>query len=386
MPAHSSSPQSSLAHLGDPDWAIIDCRFDLARPALGRAAPARAGHIPHALYAHLDARSVRAAHRAQRPPSAAGRRPRSPPPSAGSASMRAVQVDRLRPGPGRVRGAAVVAAALARAPPGRGAQRRLRGLGACRAAGEHAQTRRAPARHFSARAAAAHAGEHARQVAAASRRGAQRGEMLLVDARSADRFAGENETLDPVAGHIPGARNHPFAAQPRRATDAFSPPRELRQRWEQHAARPAGGARLIAMCGSGVTACHNLLALEVAGLPRRAAVRGLLERVDPRPGARGGARTRDELRDACTLTCTRNFDITRPVAADPKSAVNGASQVQSRAALAHRGLPRPLQRARLGQGLLRRQRRRATWWCGPTPPRATRSTCTRWSRASRRAT
>jgi thiosulfate/3-mercaptopyruvate sulfurtransferase len=93
----------------------------------------------------------------------------------------------------------------------------------------------------------------------------ERGEMHLIDARAADRFAGENETLDPIAGHVPGARNHPYAHN--LAPDGrFLEPRELRQRWEKTlSGQPA--ARTIAMCGSGVTACHNLLALEVAGLP-----------------------------------------------------------------------------------------------------------------------
>jgi thiosulfate/3-mercaptopyruvate sulfurtransferase len=89
---------------------------------------------------------------------------------------------------------------------------------------------------------------------------------VLVDARAADRFAGENETIDPIAGHIPGARNHPFA----RNVDSqgrFLPAGELRERWAATLgpAAPEGRA-VVAMCGSGVTACHNLLALEVAGL------------------------------------------------------------------------------------------------------------------------
>jgi thiosulfate/3-mercaptopyruvate sulfurtransferase len=85
-----------------------------------------------------------------------------------------------------------------------------------------------------------------------------------VDARSADRFAGENETIDAVAGHIPGARNHPFATN-HDAQGRFLPAAQLRAAWQ----RTLGGRspqQLIAMCGSGVTACHNLLALEVAGL------------------------------------------------------------------------------------------------------------------------
>jgi thiosulfate/3-mercaptopyruvate sulfurtransferase len=87
---------------------------------------------------------------------------------------------------------------------------------------------------------------------------------LLVDARAAERYAGSVEPIDAVAGHIGGAVNHPFSAN--LAPDGrFLPAAELRRRWE---ARLAGRkpSHVAAMCGSGVTACHNLLSLEVAGL------------------------------------------------------------------------------------------------------------------------
>ncbi|WP_374337323.1 sulfurtransferase [Methyloversatilis sp.] len=88
--------------------------------------------------------------------------------------------------------------------------------------------------------------------------------QLLVDARAPDRFRGENETLDPVGGHIPGAVNRFFKLNI--GDDGrFKPADVLRAEW-----RTLIGARdpstLIMQCGSGVTACHNLLALEVAGL------------------------------------------------------------------------------------------------------------------------
>jgi thiosulfate/3-mercaptopyruvate sulfurtransferase len=92
----------------------------------------------------------------------------------------------------------------------------------------------------------------------------QRPHTLLVDARGSERFAGRNETLDPVAGHIPGARNLPFLSN--LGTDGkFLPAEVLRKRWQiLLGSRPP--AAIVAMCGSGVTACHNLLALEHAGL------------------------------------------------------------------------------------------------------------------------
>jgi thiosulfate/3-mercaptopyruvate sulfurtransferase len=87
---------------------------------------------------------------------------------------------------------------------------------------------------------------------------------LLVDARGPERFAGRAETIDPVAGHIPGARNHPFPSN--LGTDGkFLPATQLRARLRTLLGSVPASA-LISMCGSGVTACHTLLALEHAGL------------------------------------------------------------------------------------------------------------------------
>ena len=87
---------------------------------------------------------------------------------------------------------------------------------------------------------------------------------LLVDARAADRFAGRNETIDPIAGHVPGARNRPFLAN-LGADGKFLPAAKLREQWSTLLGSVPPSA-VIAMCGSGVTACHHLLALEHAGL------------------------------------------------------------------------------------------------------------------------
>ncbi|MDT7836426.1 sulfurtransferase [Aquabacterium sp. OR-4] len=87
---------------------------------------------------------------------------------------------------------------------------------------------------------------------------------LIVDARAPDRFRGENETLDPVGGHIPGALNRVFRLN-LGAEGAFKPAAQLRAEWlALMAGRPAHA--LVMQCGSGVTACHNLLALQAAGL------------------------------------------------------------------------------------------------------------------------
>lgn len=90
---------------------------------------------------------------------------------------------------------------------------------------------------------------------------------LLLDARAAERYRGETEPIDPRAGHIPGARNAPYAGNLTGGrAPVFRPPSELRARY---AALGAEQAEPIVYCGSGVTACHDLLALHVAGLGGR---------------------------------------------------------------------------------------------------------------------
>lgn len=250
-------------YLADPDWAIIDCRFELARPDWGEQAFA-AGHIPNALYAHLD-RDLSAPRTAL-----TGRHP-LPEVGALEATFGRWGIDDTVQVVAYDQGGAVGYAARL--------WWLLRWLGHRRVAVldggfptwerarlpiEAAVTTRAPRPFRAAPAADAvvTSAELERLVASGA---LERGEPLLVDARGADRFAGENETLDPVAGHIPGARNHPFAAN-LDAQGRFLGAPELRRRWaERLRGRPA--AQLISMCGSGVTACHNLLALEVAGLP-----------------------------------------------------------------------------------------------------------------------
>jgi thiosulfate/3-mercaptopyruvate sulfurtransferase len=90
-----------------------------------------------------------------------------------------------------------------------------------------------------------------------------RGGLKLVDARAPDRFRGENETLDPVGGHIPGAANR-FFRNNLQADGRFKPAGTLRAEWSALLPSTEGA---VMQCGSGVTACHNLLALEAAGLP-----------------------------------------------------------------------------------------------------------------------
>lgn len=90
------------------------------------------------------------------------------------------------------------------------------------------------------------------------------GRLLLLDARAAPRFRGEVEPLDPVAGHVPGALNRPFAEN--LDTDGRFLPREALRKAFSALIGPRESDDVVHMCGSGVTACHNLLAMEYAGL------------------------------------------------------------------------------------------------------------------------
>jgi thiosulfate/3-mercaptopyruvate sulfurtransferase len=87
---------------------------------------------------------------------------------------------------------------------------------------------------------------------------------VLLDARAAPRYRGEVEPIDPVAGHVPGAHNRPFSEN-LRADGHFKSASDLRAEFDTLLAGYSA-ADTINMCGSGVTACHNLLAMEHAGL------------------------------------------------------------------------------------------------------------------------
>lgn len=114
---------------------------------------------------------------------------------------------------------------------------------------------------------------------------AQLGRVALLDARAPERYRGDVEPLDPVAGHIPGALNRPFSAN-LGPDGRFLPPEALRAAFQGL----AGARPVVHQCGSGVTACHNLLAMAVAGLPGGALYAGSWSewcRDPARPVARG---------------------------------------------------------------------------------------------------
>ena len=87
---------------------------------------------------------------------------------------------------------------------------------------------------------------------------------LLLDARAAERYEGRVEPVDPRAGHIPGARSAPFAGNLRdEPAPRLKSPEALRARFDALGAPQA--RTVVSYCGSGITACHNLLALHLAG-------------------------------------------------------------------------------------------------------------------------
>ena len=247
--------------LGQPTLVVIDCRFDLTQPHWGEAAHA-AARIPQARYAHLD-RDLSG------PPSSASGRHPLPAPAVlarcfGQWGIDAdTQVIAYDQGPGAF---AARLWWLLRWLGHRPVAVLDGGWAAWQAEGwplESGAPAAAHARHFTGRPdprLLADAPELERAVAAGE---LERGERLLIDARGADRFAGRNETLDPVAGHIPGAVNQPFTENLQEGR--FLAASALRAQYLQI----LGGrtaSETVCMCGSGVTACHTLLALEIAGL------------------------------------------------------------------------------------------------------------------------
>ena len=240
---------AELAGPGAP--TVLDCRWTLAggadRDGYGK------GHLPGAVFVDLD-RDLAA------PPGAGGRHP-LPAPEAFQAAMRRAGVRDDRPvvayDQGEPGGAARAWWLLgwfghpdARVLDG--------GLGAWVAAGLPLTTEAADPDpgDFTARP-----GGRSLLDAAGAARLATAG--VLLDARAPARYQGLEEPVDPVAGHIPGARNAPMADLV--GDHGLVPPASLRRLLDRHGARP--GTPVGAYCGSGVVAAHLVLACEVAGIP-----------------------------------------------------------------------------------------------------------------------
>lgn len=246
------------SHLDQPDWVAVDCRFDLAQPASGREAYTN-GHIPGARYAHLDE------HLSSPVGPGTGRHP-LPDPDRLAATLGSWGITNETQVVAYDAGNGAYAARL---------WWLLRWLGHDRVAvldgGFKAWTdlglpvtkampEPAPARfiaHLKPEMVLTSADICARLAARPA------ADWLLLDARAPERFSGLVEPLDPVAGHVPGARNHPFTTN--LAPDGrFLPATELRKNFTRSlgAILPENA---VMMCGSGVTACHNLVALAAAG-------------------------------------------------------------------------------------------------------------------------
>jgi thiosulfate/3-mercaptopyruvate sulfurtransferase len=275
------SPAELAARLSDPAWLIADCRFELGKPEAGNQAW-QAGHIPGALYVDLE-RDLSAPVTAM-----TGRHPLPAIEDISSTLSRigvagATQVVCYDGGSGayaarlwwmlRYLGHDAVAVLDG-------------GYAAWVEEGRPLSTDpvvRAPSRFVA----------HPRPALLCDADGVAealaRGE-LLVDVRGAERFAGTVEPLDAVAGHVPGAINLPYLEN-LDARGRFLPPAELADRWRRRTG-DAEGRSTICMCGSGVTACQELLALEAAGITGARLYAGSWSewiRDPARPVARGAA-------------------------------------------------------------------------------------------------
>ncbi|GAB3469666.1 sulfurtransferase [Azotobacter salinestris] len=253
------SPAQLAERLDQPDLRILDCRFALEDPAYGARSYAEA-HIPGARFADLERDLSGPVHKG-----VTGRHP-LPDPALLIERLRAWGIDNdsqvvlYDDGP-----AAFAARAwwlLAWLGKRDGVFLLDGGLNAWRAAGLPL-TAELPAPATGAFRGAPDASLLVDAPQLLARLGD--GRLTLLDARALPRFRGEVEPLDPVAGHIPGARCAPFTEN-LGADGRFLPAGELRARFAGLLGeRPV--EQLVAYCGSGVTACHNLFALSLAGYP-----------------------------------------------------------------------------------------------------------------------
>jgi len=249
---------STLAdHIADPEWVVFDCRFSLADPDWGLK-QYRTGHLPGARYAHLD----------EDLSSPVGPRTgRHPLPDPERLSK---QIGRW--GVGNQTQVVVYDDAG-----GAFAVRLwwlLRWLGHERAAVlngglsawialQRELTTELP--HVARQEFEGRPDPSLWLTSGDIERNLRTGEFQVVDARATERFRGEIEPIDPVAGHIPGAINLPFGGN-LGADGRFLDPCALHRRFADALGNvPAAG--VVHSCGSGVNACHNLLAMEIAGLP-----------------------------------------------------------------------------------------------------------------------
>ena len=246
--------QTLAERLEDPNWVVVDCRFRLTQPDAGQALYQK-GHVPGARYAHLD-HDLAAAPRPDE-----GRHP-LPSPEVFAATLGSLGISNSSAVVVYDDASGAVAARLWWMSRWLGHERVFvldGGIQAWKGAGLPLETENptwGPA-EFSIREVREGWVVQTGDIPLEMERGA-----VLVDARSRERFVGESEPIDPVAGHVPHAVNYPFSAA-LSSTGLMRDAVELQQELKPFTDHPGG---LIAMCGSGVTACHLLLAVKAAGL------------------------------------------------------------------------------------------------------------------------
>ena len=243
-------------HGGDPAFVVVDVRHDLAQPGYGENAYAQA-HVPGAVFAHID-RDLSAP--------ATGRNGRHPlpTPEAAAAVFGRLGIDTTKQVVAYDQGSGVYAARL---------WWMLRWLGHDNVAlldgGFARWSREGRPVESEARAAKPATFLPARVRPTVNATGVAaslpRHDLVLLDARAAERYRGDVEPLDQVAGHIPGALNRPHSRNVA-ADGTFRSATELLGEFEAmlHGRSPGD---VVHYCGSGVSACHNILAMTIAGYP-----------------------------------------------------------------------------------------------------------------------
>ena len=250
------STEQLAPYLSDPNWVVIDCRFTLTNTEAGRKAYAQ-GHIPGARYAHLDADLSGAKNGSN------GRHP-LPDPQDFARILSAWGIDHQTQVVVYDDSFGAIAVRL---------WWMLRWLGhdAVALLDGGLPTWQREQRAISADAPQVIPKQFVPNIRDDMRVGAdavldalRTGSALIVDARAEMRFIGEIEPLDPVAGHVPQAKNLPFDDNLSMAGTLMTA-EELRELYGNLLdGKPP--QQVIHMCGSGVTACHNILAMEIAGL------------------------------------------------------------------------------------------------------------------------
>jgi thiosulfate/3-mercaptopyruvate sulfurtransferase len=250
------STEDLARYIGDPAFAIVDCRHDLADVDAGERAY-RKEHLPGAVFMHID-RDLSGIKTGSN-----GRHP-LPEPRALAATLGRAGIDRARQVVAYDQGNGALAARLwwllhwlghDAAAVLDGGLERWRSDG--RALTDAVPEVRATVFEPTPPSPTASADEMLRHI--------DDGSLLVLDARTPERYRGDVEPLDPVAGHIPGARNRPYTENMTRE-GVFKSPAGLRAEFGA-ILRDTPAEAVVHQCGSGVTACHNALAMAVAGLP-----------------------------------------------------------------------------------------------------------------------